>query len=54
MPQKGLTLEQVDAMMAEVPARKSAEWRPHENFVQMTGFRKSELIEPAALTKRHI
>lgn len=49
-----MTLEQVDAMMEEVTARKSADWRPHENFVQMTGFRKSELIEPAALNRRNI
>lgn len=40
--------------MEEVTARKSSDWRPHENFVQMTSFRKSELIEPAALTKQHI
>jgi len=39
-------------MMEEVTARKSATWKPHENFVQMTGFRKSELIEPALLDKR--
>jgi len=42
---KGLTLEQVDMMMAEVPPRKSGSWKPHDNFVH--GFRKSELIEPA-------
>lgn len=42
---KGLTLEQVDKMMEEVTARKSAAWKPHDNFGHVTGFRKSELIE---------
>lgn len=31
---KGLTLEQVDKMMEEVTARKSAAWIPHVTFVE--------------------
>lgn len=30
----------------EVTARKSATWKPHDNFTRATA-RKSELIEPA-------
>ena len=46
---RGLTLEQVDKMMEEVTARKSASWKPHEHFGRATAFsRKSELIDPAA------
>jgi hypothetical protein len=47
---RGLTLEQVDKMMEEVTARKSASWKPHQNFGHATAFRndrKSELIQPA-------
>lgn len=43
---RGLTLEQVDKMMEEVTARKSASWKPHQNFRHSTAFRKSELIQP--------
>lgn len=46
---KGLTLEQVDKMMEEVTARKSAAWKPHDHFGQVTGLRKSELIEARAM-----
>lgn len=49
---RGLTLEQVDKMMEEVTARRSAAWKPHDNFTQLTGLRKSELIEPAPPEKR--
>jgi SP family sugar:H+ symporter-like MFS transporter len=34
---KGLSLEQVDKMMNEVPARKSAGWVPHDTFAQEMG-----------------
>jgi SP family sugar:H+ symporter-like MFS transporter len=44
---RGLTLEHVDKMMEEVTARKSASWKPHQNFGHSTAFRKSELIQPA-------
>lgn len=43
---RGLTLEQVDKMVEEVTARKSASWKPHDNFGQITALRKSELVEP--------
>ncbi|KAK6403872.1 hypothetical protein LTR95_018913 [Oleoguttula sp. CCFEE 5521] len=45
---KGLTLEQVDKMMEEVPARLSGGWKPRERFVHSTMLRKSEPIEPAS------
>lgn len=48
---KGLTLEQVDKMMEEVPARLSGGWKPSSNFVERAGLRKSELIEPAVNVK---
>ena len=48
---RGLTLEQVDKMMEEVTARKSASWKPHENFGHATTFsRKSEV--PAAAVEQ--
>ena len=34
---KGLSLEQVDKMMEEVSARKSAAWKPHSTFAQDMG-----------------
>lgn len=34
---KGLSLEQVDMMMAETSPRTSAKWRPHETFSQHMG-----------------
>ncbi|KAM0700909.1 hypothetical protein Q7P35_012631 [Cladosporium inversicolor] len=48
---RGLTLEQVDKMMEEVTARKSATWKPHDNFTRATA-RKSELIEPIVSEKQ--
>lgn len=34
---KGLSLEQVDKMMEEVTARKSASWVPHSTFAEEMG-----------------
>ncbi|KAF2723634.1 general substrate transporter [Polychaeton citri CBS 116435] len=42
---KGLTLEQVDKMMEEVPARKSAGWRPHDTFSNEIGLKDEATIE---------
>lgn len=40
---KGLTLEQVDKMMEEVPPHKSAAWRPHDTFAH--GFRMDDKLD---------
>ncbi|GAB7362414.1 hypothetical protein MBLNU230_g2737t1 [Neophaeotheca triangularis] len=40
---KGLSLEQVDMMMAETSPRTSAKWRPHETFSQHMG--KTEKLD---------
>ncbi|KAI5205115.1 general substrate transporter [Aureobasidium subglaciale] len=42
---KGLSLEQVDKMMEEVSARKSAGWVPHDTFAQEMGKDTSALEE---------
>lgn len=31
---KGLSLEQVDQMMAETTPKQSAKWKPHETYTQ--------------------
>jgi SP family sugar:H+ symporter-like MFS transporter len=50
MPEtRGLTLEQVDKMMEEVTARKSASWKPHENFGHATAFSRKSEVPPAAV-----
>ena len=35
---KGLTLEQVDQMMEEVPARKTRHWKPDDTFAWDFGY----------------
>lgn len=42
---KGLSLEQVDKMMSEVSARKSAGWVPHDTFAQELGKDSSAIEE---------
>lgn len=39
---RGLTLEQVDMMMSEVPAYRSKGWEPRDTFAQEYGTRKNE------------
>lgn len=42
---KGLTLEQIDMMMAEVPPRKSAGWVPKKTFAAEMGHLHAEKEE---------
>lgn len=44
---KGLTLEQVDQMMEEVPARKTRKWRPDDTFAWDFGY--SQNSPPATM-----
>ncbi|KAF2153614.1 putative MFS monosaccharide transporter [Myriangium duriaei CBS 260.36] len=46
---KGLSLEQVDQMMAETTPRTSAKWRPHQTFAQQVGFAKEGKIDTEAI-----
>jgi len=41
---KGLSLEQVDKMLEEVPARKSAAWRPHGTFAEEMGMKEGTTV----------
>lgn len=34
---KGLSLEQIDKMLEEVPPRKSVGWKPHNTFASEMG-----------------
>ena len=43
---KGLTLEQVDKMMEEVVAMKSAKWRVHDTFMHEMSVAKEQHTAP--------
>lgn len=53
LKQKGLSLEQIDRMLEEVPPMKSRGWVPHDTFAQITHMNEKGISLDATAEQVH-